>query len=39
MGRGAISWLPFATAWTRHRDFPAPQGGTFMAAYRRGDRK
>jgi L-lactate dehydrogenase complex protein LldF len=39
MGRGAISWLPFATAWTRHRDFPVPQGGTFMAAYRRGDRK
>jgi len=35
--RGVLRWLPFATAWTRYRDFPTPQGGTFMSAYRRGD--
>lgn len=38
-GRGSLGWLPFATAWTQHRDFPTPQGGTFMAAYRRGGPK
>jgi len=27
--------LPFATGWTRHRDFPAPQGATFQAQWRR----
>ncbi len=25
-----LSWLPLAGNWTRHRDFPAPEGGTFM---------
>lgn len=34
-GRGGLGWLPFAGAWTRHRDFPAPSGGTFMSRYRR----
>src|SRR5258705_11998544 len=29
--RGRFSWLPLASGWTRHRDFPAPQGGTFHA--------
>ena len=24
-------WLPLAGAWTKHRDMPTPQGGTFMA--------
>jgi L-lactate dehydrogenase complex protein LldF len=28
--RGAFSRLPFAGAWTRTRDFPAPQGPTFQ---------
>jgi L-lactate dehydrogenase complex protein LldF len=34
--RGRFSWLPLAYGWTRHRDFPAPQGGTFQAQWRRG---
>jgi L-lactate dehydrogenase complex protein LldF len=25
-----ISWLPFASGWTRVRDMPAPQGRTFL---------
>src|SRR6267154_3537845 len=33
--RGRFSWLPFASGWTRHRDFPAPQGGTFQAQWSR----
>ena len=28
-GRGRIGWLPLASGWTKGRDFPAPQGGTF----------
>jgi L-lactate dehydrogenase complex protein LldF len=24
--------LPFASAWTKQRDFPAPQGQTFMSS-------
>jgi L-lactate dehydrogenase complex protein LldF len=28
-GRGSVSMLPLAGAWTKHRDFPAPQGRTF----------
>ena len=38
-GRGRFSWLPLAGGWTRHRDFPAPQGRTFQqlwAEQRRG---
>ena len=31
---GWIRSLPLAGAWTAHRDFPAPPGGTFMAQYR-----
>ena len=27
-----IRKLPFASAWTRQRDFPAPQGQTFMSS-------
>ena len=30
---GSISWLPFAGGWTRHRDMPAPEAGTFMTAW------
>lgn len=25
-----LRWMPFAGAWTRQRDFPAPQGQTFI---------
>jgi L-lactate dehydrogenase complex protein LldF len=28
-GRGSVTTLPLAGAWTRHRDFPMPQGKTF----------
>ena len=28
--RGRFRWLPLAGGWTRHRDFPAPQGRTFQ---------
>ena len=28
--RGRFRWLPFAGGWTRHRDFPAPEGATFQ---------
>ena len=31
--RGRFGWLPFAGAWTRTRDFPAPEGDTFFAQY------
>ncbi|TVQ33546.1 MAG: lactate utilization protein [Geminicoccaceae bacterium] len=37
-GRGAIRFLPFAGAFTASRDLPAPEGGTFMDRYRRGER-
>jgi L-lactate dehydrogenase complex protein LldF len=29
--RGRFGWLPFASGWTRTRDFPAPEGGTFQS--------
>jgi L-lactate dehydrogenase complex protein LldF len=32
---GRFSWLPLASGWTRDRDFPAPQGGTFQAQWKR----
>jgi L-lactate dehydrogenase complex protein LldF len=32
---GRFRRLPFASGWTRHRDFPAPQGATFQAQWRR----
>jgi len=38
-GRGAISRLPFADAWTRYRDLPAPQGQTFQAQWARRQRR
>ena len=37
-GRGAMASLPFGGAFTRSRDFPAPEGDTFMDRYRRGER-
>ncbi len=38
-GRGRLQRLPMGSAWTRYRDFPAPQGSTFQqqwAARQRG---
>jgi L-lactate dehydrogenase complex protein LldF len=32
--RGRFAWLPLASAWTRDRDFPAPEGATFQALWR-----
>ncbi len=31
--RGRFSVLPGAGGWTKHRDFPAPQGDTFQARF------
>lgn len=36
--RGAYRWLPGAGGWTKTRDLPAPQGGTFLDRYGRGER-
>jgi L-lactate dehydrogenase complex protein LldF len=32
---GRFRWLPLARGWTATRDFPAPQGETFQARWRR----
>ena len=32
--RGRFASLPLAGGWTAHRDFPAPQGATFMQQWR-----
>jgi L-lactate dehydrogenase complex protein LldF len=37
-GRGSLAWLPFAGGWTKHRDFPSPQGPTFQAQWRARER-
>jgi len=37
--RGAFRRLPLAGGWTSVRDFPAPQGRTFMQAWRRQGRR
>ncbi|MEM0945380.1 MAG: lactate utilization protein B [Pseudomonadota bacterium] len=31
---GRLGWMPLGAGWTRHRDFPAPEGGTFQAQWR-----
>jgi L-lactate dehydrogenase complex protein LldF len=36
--KGALKSLPLAKGWTDHRDFPRPEGGTFMAQYKGGRR-
>lgn len=36
--RGALKWFIGAGGWTRTRDLPAPQGGTFMDRYKGGER-
>ncbi|GGK34816.1 LutB/LldF family L-lactate oxidation iron-sulfur protein [Salinarimonas ramus] len=33
--KGRFSSLPFASGWTKYRDFPAPQGGTFQERFAR----
>jgi L-lactate dehydrogenase complex protein LldF len=33
--RGAFAHLPWAGGWSRHRDFPAPQGPTFQHLWAR----
>jgi L-lactate dehydrogenase complex protein LldF len=38
-GRGSLARLPFARAWTRYRDLPAPQGSTFQTQWARRQRK
>ena len=34
LGKGRIRRLPMGGGWTDHRDFPAPQGGTFQAQWK-----
>jgi L-lactate dehydrogenase complex protein LldF len=36
---GRFGSLPFARGWTKARDLPAPQGGTFQAQWRRQTRR
>lgn len=36
--KGVLTSLPGAGGWTKARDLPAPQGGTFQARYKRGER-
>jgi L-lactate dehydrogenase complex protein LldF len=38
-GRGRFSRLPLASGWTRHRDFPAPQGATFQGQWKRSAKR
>jgi len=35
---GRFRYLPLASAWTRDRDFAAPQGATFQAQWKRRKR-
>jgi L-lactate dehydrogenase complex protein LldF len=35
---GRFRWLPLTSGWTRHRDFPAPQGRTFQAQWKKRNR-
>jgi L-lactate dehydrogenase complex protein LldF len=36
--KGAFRRLPLASGWTDRRDFPAPQGSTFMQQYAKRDK-
>jgi L-lactate dehydrogenase complex protein LldF len=33
--KGRFTSLPFAGGWTKHRDFPAPQGATFQERWKK----
>jgi L-lactate dehydrogenase complex protein LldF len=33
--KGGFRYLPFASAWTKYRDFPAPQTQTFMSQWQK----
>ncbi len=37
--KGRFRWLPFAGGWTELRDFPAPEGKTFMSRWRQEKRR
>jgi L-lactate dehydrogenase complex protein LldF len=37
--RGRFAWLPLASGWTKHRDFPRPEGLTFQTQWRQGRRR
>ncbi|HEX2257199.1 MAG TPA: 4Fe-4S dicluster domain-containing protein, partial [Afifellaceae bacterium] len=37
--RGRFAWLPLAGGWIAHRDFPAPQGRTFINQWKRRERR
>ena len=32
--KGHLAFLPFGSGWTKHRDFPSPQGPTFQAHWK-----
>ena len=34
-GDGKLETLRFAGGWTKHRDFPSPEGRTFMAQWKK----
>ena len=38
-GKGRFRRLPFAGGWTKLRDFPAPEGKTFMSRWRQEKRR
>jgi len=33
--RGRYGWLPLASGWTKGREFPAPEGRTFMSEWKK----
>jgi L-lactate dehydrogenase complex protein LldF len=37
--RGRFHSLPLASGWTKHRDFPAPEGRTFHVQWKQGRRR
>ena len=37
--RGRFRWLPLASGWTKHRDFPRPEGLSFQAQWKQGRRR